>query len=98
MGLLTIEDRTAFFCIPGESKKNVIEVTPDDIEKALELLVSDASIEIDNKEDSEMIANPAQKIMFEQLRGGFMEVKDSAPALKEEIDKIFAGAEKKYFG
>lgn len=96
MGLLTIKDKTAFFCMPGESEKDVMEVTPDDVKKALELLVRDESIEIGGEEDLSVIANPAQKIVFEQLRNGFKEVRDSAPALREEINKVFAEAEAKY--
>ncbi|MDY4535077.1 MAG: hypothetical protein SPD98_07505 [Tractidigestivibacter sp.] len=97
MDLLTIRDKSAFFCIPGGTEKNVMDVIPEDIESALEFLINDESIEIDEEEaDSNMIANPAQKILYEQLKKGFEGVRDSAPALKEEVDKVFAEAEAKY--
>lgn len=97
MGLLTIRDKGAFFCIPGGTEKNVMDVIPDDIESALEFLINDESLEIVEEEaDSNTIANPAQKILYEQLKKGFEGVRDSAPALKEEVDKVFAKAEETY--
>ena len=97
MGLLTIRDNSAFFCIPGGTEKNVMDVIPDDIENALEFLINDESLEIDEEEaDPNTIANPAQKILYEQLKIGFEGVWNSAPALKEEVDKVFADAEAMY--
>lgn len=97
MGLLTIRDKDAFFCIPGATEKNVMDVVPDDIESALEFLINNESLEIVEEEaDSNTIANPAQKILYEQLKKGFESVRKSAPTLKEEVDKVFAEAEKTY--
>lgn len=97
MGLLTIRDKSAFFCIPGGTEKNVMDVVPEDIESALEFLINDEKLEIVEAEaDSNTIANPAQKILYEQLKKGFEGVRRSAPALKEEVDKVFAEAEKLY--
>lgn len=99
MGLLVVKDKAAFFCMPDEQEKDVMEVTPNDVEKALELLVDDEKLEICGEEDinaASTIANPAQKIVFEQLWSGFKGVQDSSPAFREEVDKVFADAEAKY--
>lgn len=97
MGLLTIKDKSAFFCTPDGAKKNVMDVVPEDIEIALEFLINDENLKIvEEGSDSKTIANPAQKILYEQLKKGFEGVLDSAPALKEEVDKVFAEAEKTY--
>ena len=47
-------------------------------------------------EDTSTIANPAQQIVFEQLRTAFKEILDSRQSILEEIDSTFAAAEAKY--
>ena len=47
-------------------------------------------------EDSSQIANPAEKIMFEQLNMAFKELSESRESILSEIDLKFAEAERKY--
>lgn len=96
MDLLKIVDKEAFFCLPGGREKVVSQVTTEDINQALEILLSSDNIGLAIGEDSDVIANPAQRIVFEQLRSSFKEVLDSRDTIKAEIDAVFAQAEAKY--
>jgi len=96
MDLLKIEDKEAFFCMANGTKKLVSQVTTDDINQALELLLDSEDIGLALGDDATVIANPAQRIMFEQLRASFKEVLDSKGTIKAEIDAVFAQAEAKY--
>lgn len=96
MDLLKIEDKTGYFCLPEKPDKVVSQVTADDICQALELILTSGEIEIAIELDSDCIANPAQKIIFEQLRNSFNEVVNLRDSIKAEIDETFAQAEAKY--
>ena len=96
MDLLRIEDKVGYFGLDGTSEKTVSEVTNEDIRAAVELLLDTDDIDIAVDEDTSTIANPAQQIVFEQLRTAFKEILDSRQSILEEIDSTFAAAEAKY--
>ncbi|MBR3225968.1 MAG: hypothetical protein IKF78_11670 [Atopobiaceae bacterium] len=96
MDLLKIKDKEAFFCMGNGTEKLVSQVTTDDINQALELLLDSEGIGLALGDDATVIANPAQRIMFERLRMSFKEVLDSKRTIKAEIDAVFAQAEAKY--
>ena len=96
MDLLKIKDKTAYLCLPGSEEKVVSQVTTEDIEAALEVLIASPDVEIAIDEDSSAIAHPAQKIVFEQLRASFKEVQESREVIISEADETFAQAESKY--
>ena len=96
MDLLRIEDKVGYFSLDVTSEKVVSEVTNEDIRAAVELLLDADDIDISIDEDTSTIANPAQRIVFEQLRVDFKEVLDSRQSILENIDSMFAAAEAKY--
>lgn len=96
MELLKIDNGQGFLCL-RDNKKLVSQITTEDISSALELILSDTEIDIPEDIDCTVIANPAQKIIFEQLIASFKEVLASRAALNDEIDEAFAQAEAKYF-
>lgn len=97
MDLLNIENGEAFLCLNGEIPKIVSQVSTDDISKALEALLETKEIGLALNEDSSAIVNPAQRIIFEQLRSSFKEVLDSRDSIQNEVDRVFAPAEAMYF-
>lgn len=96
MDLLRIEDKVGYFSLDETNKKIVSQVTNEDIKAAIELLLESKDINIADDEDTALIANPAQKIVFEQLRTSFKEILDSRQNILDEIDSVFAAAEAKY--
>lgn len=96
MDLIKIIDKEAFFCLPNEANKIISQVTTGDINKALGFLLESNDVGLATNEDSTVIANPAQRIIFEQLRASFKEALDSRETIKAEIDSVFAQAEAKY--
>lgn len=98
MELLKIENAQGFLCIEGSEDKLVSQVTTEDISNAVEVILSNENVVIPGTIDCSFIANPVQKIIFEQLHLSFKEVFASRDALKSEIDDVFAEAESKYLG
>lgn len=96
MDLLRIDDKDAYFSLDGAERKLVSQVTNEDIRGAVELLLETDDIGIADGEDSSVIANPAQKIVFEQLRMAFKEIVNSRETILGEINATFAAAETKY--
>lgn len=96
MELLKVKGTEALFCDESGAYKLVSQITPEDISVALGRLLSGDHIEIASEEDENKIANPAQKIIFQQLRTSFKEVLDSRGAILEEVDSVFSEAEEKY--
>ena len=96
MDLLKIKDKVAYLCLSSSEEKVVSQVTVEDIDAALEVLIASPDVDIATDEDSSVIEHPAQKIVFEQLRASFKEVQDSREAIISEVDETFAQAESKY--
>ena len=97
MDLLKVEDGQAFLCLNGEEPKIISQVTTDDISKALEVILETEETGLALDEDPSSIVNPAQRIIFEQLRSSFKEVFDSRDSIQDEVDRVFAPAEAMYF-
>lgn len=97
MDLLKVEDGKAFLCLNDEDSKIVSQVSTDDISKALEVILEAEEIGLALDEDPSSIVNPAQRIIFEQLRSSFKEVLDSRDSIQDEVDRVFAPAEAMYF-
>ena len=97
MDLLKVEEGKAFLCLNDEAPKIISQVSTDDINKALEVLLEVEEVGLALGEDSSSIANPAQRIVFEQLRSSFKEVLDSRNSIQDEINRVFAPAEELYF-
>lgn len=97
MDLLKVEDGKAFLSLNNEHSKIVSQITTDDISKALEVILEEEEIGLALDEDSSSVVNPAQRIIFEQLRSSFREVFDSRDSIKNEVDGVFCSAEKMYF-
>lgn len=97
MDLLKVEDGQAFLCLNGEEPKIISQVMTDDISKALEVILETEETGLALDEDPSSIANPAQRIIFEQLRSSFKEVFDSRDSIQDEVDRVFAPAEAMYF-
>lgn len=96
MDLLSIEGNEAFFQCLGSEKKLVSQVTPDDINSALDVIIQSPEVGFGQGMDSSTILNPAQKIIFEQLRTSFQEVHESRDSILNEVASTFADAESKY--
>lgn len=97
MDLLKVENGQAFLCLNDEEPKIISQVTTDDISKALEVILETGEIGLALDEEPSSITNPAQKIIFEQLRSSFKEVLDSRDSIQGEVDRVFAPAEAMYF-
>lgn len=98
MDLLMIEGNEAYFQCPDCKKKLVSQVTPNDINSALGFILRSEEVGLGLEKDAGNIVNPAQKIIFEQLRTSFKEVYDSRTSILNEVDSVFAEAESKYCG
>lgn len=96
MELLKVKNSQGFLCIEGNEDKLISQVTTEDISKAVEVILSSESVVIPDTIDCSPIANPAQKIIFEQLHASFREVFASRAALNDEVNEAFAQAEEKY--
>lgn len=93
MALIFISEKTGYFQLPDKEKKVITDLTPEELDEAVgEILKSGFSC----MEDSSQIANPAEKIMFEQLNMAFKELSESRGSILSEIDLKFAEAERKY--
>lgn len=98
MDLLIIDENEAKLCSKPGQTKLVSQVTPEDISLALEYLLESDQVGIASDEDESKITNPAQKIIFQQLRTSFKEILDSRETILGEIDAAFHDAEDKYLG
>ena len=96
MDLLTVEGNEGFFQCSGSEKKLVSQVTPDDISSALDAIIQSPEVGYGRGMDSSAILNPAQRIIFEQLRTSFQEVCESRDSILSEVESTFADAESKY--
>ena len=96
MDLLKIKNSEGYFCLPNKEEKLVSQITTKDIDAALELILQREDIDLGLDDDPEAIKNPAQKIIFVQLRNSFQEVLDSRQAILSEINEAFADVENKY--
>lgn len=96
MELLKVKNDQGFLCIEGSEDKLISQITTEDISKAVEIILSNESVVVSDTIDCSLIANPAQKIIFEQLHLSLKEVFASRDTLKSEIDNAFAEAESKY--
>lgn len=96
MDLLEIDGQVAYFCSGDGTRKLVSEITTGDINSALQIILKGGDIGIASSEDASMIVNPAQRVIFEQLRNSFREVLDSRDSIIEEVNSVFASAEAKY--
>ena len=96
MGLLKIKDAQGYFCLPNENEKPVSQITTKDINTALELILQQGDVSLGLDEDVVTIKNPAEKIIFTQLRNSFQDVLESRDSIMSEIDDAFESAEKKY--
>lgn len=96
MELLKVKNNQGFLCIEGSEDKLISQITTEDISKAVEIILSNESVVVSDTIDCSPIANPAQKIIFEQLHLSLKEVFASRDTLKSEIDNVFAEAESKY--
>lgn len=72
------------------------QITTKDINTALELILQQGDVSLGLDEDVVTIKNPAEKIIFTQLRNSFQEVLESRDSIMSEIDDAFESAEKKY--
>ena len=90
MDLLRIGDKNGCFDIDGTNEEIVSQVTDEDIRSAVEVLLGLEDVGIADREDTAAIANPAQRIIFEQLRMAFKEIIDSLESILGEIDSTFA--------
>ena len=97
MDLLKVEDGEAFLCLNDEAPKIISQVSTDDVSKALEIMLETEEIGLALDEDLSSIVNPAQRVIFEQLRSSFKEVFDSRGSIQDEVDRVFAPAEAMYF-
>lgn len=95
MELLRIENNEGYLCL-NRKKAIVSQITAEDISASLELILTNTSVEIPEDVDCSTITNPAQKIIFEQLRSSFREVQASRDTINDEVNEAFAQAEKKY--
>ena len=96
MDLLRIKEKVGYFSLDGTTEKIVSRVSNEDIRAAVELLLTTDDVGIADGEDTTVIVNPAQQIVFEQLRAAFKEIIDSRQSILGEIDSTFAAAEAKY--
>jgi|GEM_PF-2444663 hypothetical protein len=96
MDLLNIRDAKGYFHLPDEQEKLVSQVTAKDINAALELILQRTDITLASDANTDDISNPAEKIIFTQLRNSLLEVQESRESIISDINVAFEGAEKKY--
>lgn len=93
MKLLSIENEKGYLSTNSQTRKEMTEVSAEDIDAAMLLLLGEENCEFDPVTE---IANPASKIIYEQLFFAFQDLLKSKPGILSDIDATFEAAEKKY--
>lgn len=104
MKILRIEAKKAFFIRPSDWKpgaseheqcyKTITSIDKDDLVSIVDYLISgDAGMDV-YKED--LIANPAEQIVYQFVYEGLSKVKRDRERIKSEVDAVFEAAKKKY--
>lgn len=81
---------------PEENCYREIElIEKDDVLDILNYIMENDEVSYDEF-DSEVLQNPAQKLIYKELYQDFEELKENKKAIIAQIDKEFETAEKKY--
>lgn len=94
MKILKFEDNTSYLYVDGKYKK-ILEISKDDILKALEYIYENDDIELEEY-DKNKIVNEAEKIIYENLYNKFNNFKENKLKLKNDIDDLFKDLEETY--
>ena len=94
MKILKFEDNTSYLYVDGKYKK-ILEISKDDILKALEYIYENDDIELEEC-DKNKIVNEAEKIVYENLYNKLNNFKENKLKLKNDIDDLFKDLEETY--
>ena len=94
MKILKFEDNTSYLYVDGKYKK-ILEISKDDILKALEYIYENDDIELEEY-DKNKIVNEAEKIIYENLYNKLNNFKENKLKLKNDIDDLFKDLEETY--
>lgn len=94
MKILKFEDNTSYLYVDGKYKK-ILEISKDDILKALEYIYENDDIELEEY-DKNKIVNEAEKIVYENLYNKLNNFKENKLKLKNDIDDLFKDLEETY--
>lgn len=94
MKILKFEDNTSYLYVDGKYKK-ILEISKDDILKALEYIYENDDIEIEEY-DKNKIVNEAEKIVYENLYNKLNNFEENKSILKNDIDNLFKDLEETY--
>ena len=94
MKILKFEDNTSYLYVDGKYKK-ILEISKDDILKALEYIYENYDIELEEY-DKNKIVNEAEKIIYENLYNKLNNFKENKLKLKNDIDDLFKDLEETY--
>lgn len=94
MKILKFKDNTSYLYVDGKYKK-ILEISKDDILKALEYIYENDDIELEEY-DKNKIVNEAEKIVYENLYNKLNNFKENKLKLKNDIDDLFKDLEETY--
>lgn len=94
MKILKFEDNTSYLYVDGKYKK-ILEISKDDILKALEYIYENDDIELEEY-DKNKIVNEAEKIIYENLYNKLNNFEENKLKLKNDIDDLFKDLEETY--
>ena len=94
MKILKFQNNTSYLYVDGKYKK-ILEISKDDILKALEYIYENDDIELEEY-DKNKIVNEAEKIVYENLYNKLNNFKENKLKLKNDIDDLFKDLEETY--
>lgn len=94
MKILKCQNDICYLNVNGQDKK-ILEITKEDILRALEYSYSNDDIELEEY-DKDKIKNEAERIIYENLYNKIQDFIDNKQTLKNEIDGLFRELEEKY--
>lgn len=96
MKALKINDGKGEYSKDGSTYFLIDKITKEDISDLLEIaLDTDVEFEMDNY-DSELITNPAHRIIYGNLHGKLSEIVDNKDRFNLEVDELYKEAYRKY--
>ncbi len=89
MKILKIENKCGMFLTSENEYEMIEEITKEDIYYILNYIMENTEIELDEIDESNIISNPASKLIYEKLRLKFNGFYNNKVYIQQDLDDKF---------
>ncbi|MDY0278175.1 MAG: hypothetical protein RBQ97_08825 [Acholeplasma sp.] len=95
MKILKIEDKKGLYMKKGSDYETIDKITKEELFDLIEFVVDNNETEFDDSSVSEIV-NPAQKIIYDNIKARLHEIKLQRETISSNKNKIYLEAIEKY--